>query len=143
MKAFLRQKGMALLLSIMMVTLILLLAVFVSSISTGQIRFTGSSTDSARAFSAADAGIEYAMSRINLGLAVGGSTDPCACGANPAVCPSAVLSSNTKYCVTADNPVSPRKITAVGVTTDTSIRRSLEVMVPAFAAVNTFATICV
>lgn len=135
-----KQRGIALLLSLMMVGLVLLLAVFISSLSSGQLRFAGSSADSSRAFSAADAGIEYALSRINLSLPVGADISSCKCGVT--WCPAAALSSKTQYCVTADNPAQPRKITAIGYTTDTNIRRSLEVMLPAFAAVGGFATFC-
>ncbi|MDO8557981.1 MAG: hypothetical protein Q7S09_02175 [bacterium] len=135
-----KQRGVALLLALMMTAFIVLLVVFVSSIGSGQLRFAGSSTDSTRAFSAADAGIEYALSRINLGLVVGQDAASCKCGAG--WCPSTPLSSNVQYCVTADNPSRPKKITAIGRTTDTSIRRSIEVVLPAFGIVNQMATIC-
>ena len=134
------QKGVALILALMMVSFMLLLVIFASSIGAGQLFFAGSTTDSSRAFGAADAGIEYALSRINLGLVVGEDAASCKCGAG--WCPATALDSKTQYCVTADNSARPRKITAIGRTTDTSIRRSLEVVLPTFAAVNTFSTIC-
>ncbi len=135
-----KQRGVALLLSLMMIAFIVLLVVFVSSIGSGQLRFAGSSTDSTRAFSAADAGIEYALSRINLGLTVGQDAASCKCGA--AWCPTPELTSSSVYCITADDTAKPKKITAIGRTTDTSIRRSIEVVLPAFGAVNGFATFC-
>ena len=136
-----KQSGISLLLALMLVSFTILLVVFAVSIGVGQIRFTGSSADSARAFTAADAGIEYALSRVNLGLVVGQDTSSCQCGATWCAASSG-FASNEEYCVTADNPSSPRKITAVGRTSDTKIRRSLEIVLPAFAAVNTFNTFC-
>ena len=137
-----KQSGISLLLALMLVSFTILLVVFAASIGAGQIRFTGSSADSTRAFAAADTGIEYALSRINLGLAVGQDAASCQCGATWCAASSG-FTSNEEYCVTADNPSSPRKITAVGRTTDTKIRRSVEILVPAFAAVNIFNTFCV
>jgi len=137
-----KESGISLLLALMLVSFTILLVVFAASIGAGQIRSTGSSADSARAFTAADTGIEYALSRINLGLAVGQDASSCQCGATWCAASSG-FASNEEYCVTADNPSSPRKITAVGRTTDTKIRRSLEILLPAFAAVNTFNTFCI
>lgn len=138
---FKKQQGVSLLLALMMVTLIVFLVVFVSAISTGQLRLSGSAVDSSRAFSAADAGIEFALSRINSGLSVGDTVASCGCDSG-AWCPSTKFSSNAQYCVIADNPAQPRKITAIGRTTDTNIRRSLEIIVPVYAAMGTVSTIC-
>jgi Tfp pilus assembly protein PilX len=146
---FQKQKGIALMLAIVMVSFVLLVVIFSSAISSGQLKFTSGQNDSTRAFSAADTGIEYALSRINLKLPVGQDASTCGCDALNALgstwCPSGMpLSSNAEYCVMVDNPATPRKITAVGRTTDTKIRRSLEVLVPAYAAGgNTFNTFCV
>lgn len=135
-----KQKGISLILALMMVTLVMFIVSFASSLSVGQLKFTGSSTDSSRAFTAADAGIEYALSRIDMGLAVGDNATSCQCGVT--WCPSTPLESNAQFCVTADNPSSPRRVTAVGRTTDTHIRRSLEILLPVFAAVDTLQTVC-
>lgn len=143
LQKLLHERGVALLLALMMVTFILLIAVFVASLSSGQLRLAGSSGDSSRAFAAADAGIEYALRQVSLALPVGQDAATCKCGA--AWCPASppTFSSNAEYCVTADNPSSPRKITAVGRTTDTGIRRSLEIVLPGvLAAVGQLQTIC-
>jgi len=135
-----KSRGVALLLSLMLVTLIVLLVLFVAVITTSQLKLAGSSTDSSRAFAAADAGIEWVLSRINLGLAVDGSTGRlCGSGWWPA---SPGLASRTQYCVTVDNPTKPTRVTAIGRTIDTGIRRSLEVILPVYAAVNVVKTIC-
>lgn len=141
-KTHLKQRGIALLLALMMVTFMALLVVFASGISTGQLRLAGSSSDSGRAFGAADAGIEYALSRINLGLAVGQDAATCKCGTTWCPAVASAFTSKAEYCVTADDVLKPKKITAVGRTTDTKIRRSIEVLVPVFAAVNGFDTFC-
>lgn len=129
-------RGVALLLSLLLVTLITMLVLFVAAIATSQVRLAGSSVDSSRAFAAADAGIEYALSRINLQLRV---DRLCSDGWYP----RPPLSSGTEYCLTVDNAFRPTRVTAVGRTTDTGIRRSLEVILPVFAAVNGMGAICV
>ncbi|MBI4919734.1 hypothetical protein HY838_00300 [Candidatus Azambacteria bacterium] len=64
------EKGIALLITVVIISAVLLMVVFISNIVITQLRLAGDIADSAAAIYAADSGIEWQLYRIRKGVAV-------------------------------------------------------------------------
>lgn len=93
-----RQGAISILLTILILSVVLVIAFGISSVLLRQIKMSGQTSDSVWAYQAADSGIEYALYQANNLSTIGNLCSGCTLGTD---CPRV---GDAFYCLATDNP---------------------------------------
>lgn len=101
-----RQGAISILLTILILSVVLVIAFGISSVLLRQIKMSGQTSDSVRAYQAADSGIEYALNQVK-----GGSPIP-----DGKICDNWTPVDSGSFCleITAGTPAAPEGIKSIG-----------------------------